>query len=175
MVLEAFYLEHLETVQRFVARRVSDPHTAADLTAEVFLAAMAAAGTYEPTRGRPVAWLYGIARNVVASEVRRQVRQRRAHSEVSGHRVLEGDALLRIEERLDAERRSRELYRAMAALSARDRGLIELVDLDGLPVTEAAAVLGVKPATARVRLHRARTRIKSNLPLATPAALTQEV
>ena len=34
---EVFYREHLETVQRFVARRVADPQLAADLTAEVFL------------------------------------------------------------------------------------------------------------------------------------------
>ena len=32
--LEAFYREHVEAVQRFVARRVSDPHLAADLTAD---------------------------------------------------------------------------------------------------------------------------------------------
>ncbi|GAB3252398.1 hypothetical protein [Nocardioides dilutus] len=32
--LEAFYRDHIEAVQRFVARRVSDPHVAADLTAD---------------------------------------------------------------------------------------------------------------------------------------------
>jgi len=35
--LEAFCTEHVTAVTRFVARRVADPHTAADLTAEVFL------------------------------------------------------------------------------------------------------------------------------------------
>ena len=35
--LETFYREHLATVQRIVARRVADPHDAADLTADVFL------------------------------------------------------------------------------------------------------------------------------------------
>ena len=38
--LEAFYRDHVDAVQRFVARRVSDPHLAADLTADVFLAAV---------------------------------------------------------------------------------------------------------------------------------------
>jgi RNA polymerase sigma-70 factor (ECF subfamily) len=40
---EAFYRAHIELVRRFVARRVSDPHLAADLTADVFLAAIDAA------------------------------------------------------------------------------------------------------------------------------------
>jgi len=35
-VFEVFYREHLEGVQRYVARRVAHPHLAADLTAEVF-------------------------------------------------------------------------------------------------------------------------------------------
>jgi RNA polymerase sigma-70 factor (ECF subfamily) len=44
-----------------VARRVADPHLAADLTADIFLAAIGAAKRYRARRGRPIAWLYGIA------------------------------------------------------------------------------------------------------------------
>jgi RNA polymerase sigma factor (sigma-70 family) len=77
---EAFYREHVEAVERFVARRVSDPHLAADLTAEAFVAAIDAAASYRAIRGEPRAWLFGIARNVVASEFRRAERERRAHA-----------------------------------------------------------------------------------------------
>jgi len=64
-IFESFYREHVEAVQRFVARRVDDPQLAADLTAEVFLAAVASAPAYRADRGEPVAWLFGVARNVV--------------------------------------------------------------------------------------------------------------
>jgi RNA polymerase sigma factor (sigma-70 family) len=174
-VFEAFYREHLEEVQRFVARRVSDPHLAADLTADIFLAAIDGASGYRPHRGRPIAWLYGIARNVVAAEVRRQVRDLRAVQRLSVRRLLDADAQARIEERIDAERETRDLYAALARLPDRDRALMELVAVEGLPVTEAAAVLGVKPATARVRLHRSRLRVQSHLRPRHQAALTQEV
>ena len=50
--LEAFYRDHVEAVQRFVARRVSDPHLAADLTADVFLAAIDSAASYDSRGGR---------------------------------------------------------------------------------------------------------------------------
>jgi RNA polymerase sigma factor (sigma-70 family) len=162
-VFEEFYREHLESVQRFVARRVSDPHLAADLTAEVFLAAVDSASSYRPDRGVPAAWLVGVARNVVATEFRRQARDRAVVCRISGRRLLDADSLARIEERIDAEREGRELYAALASLPARDRALMELVALDGLSVTDAAAVLGVKPGTARVRLHRSRARVKSQL------------
>jgi len=161
--LEAFYRDHLEAVQRFVARRVSDPHLAADLTGDVFLAAVDSAHTYDPSRGPVVAWLYGVGRNAIAAEARRRARELHAVRRVEGRRLLDPGSLGRIEERLDAERESRRLYRAIAELSADDRALLELVSLDGLSVADAARVLGVKPATARVRLHRSRARVTARL------------
>jgi len=161
--LEAFYRDHVETVQRFVARRVSDPHLAADLTADVFLAAVDSAASYDRSRGPVVAWLYGVGRNAVAAEARRRARELHAVRRVEGRRLVDGAALVRIEERLDAERESRRLHRAIAELPEDDRALLELVSLDGLSIADAARVLGVKPATARVRLHRSRARVTARL------------
>ena len=161
--LEAFYRDHIEAVQRFVARRVSDPHLAADLTADVFLAALDSAHTFDPSRGPVIAWLYGVGRHAIAAEARRRARELHATRRIEGRRLLDGPGLLRIEERLDAERESRRIYRAMADLSDDDRALLELVALDGLSVADAARALGVKPGTARVRLHRNRARVQSQL------------
>ena len=161
--LEAFYRDHVEAVQRFVARRVSDPHLAADLTADVFLAAVDGAATYDSSRGPVVAWLYGVGRNAIAAEARRRTRELLAVRRIEGRRLLDGAALARIEERLDAERESRRLHRAIAELPEDDRALLELVSLDGLSIADAARVLGVKPATARVRLHRSRARVTARL------------
>ena len=173
-----FYVEHVAAVQRFVARRVADPYLAADLVADVFLAAVDCAAGYRSDRGSPIGWLTGVARNVVASEFRRQGRQREVVRRISGRRLLDPDSLARIEERIDAERETRRLYDALARLPDRDRALMELVAVDGMTVAEAAAVLGVKPATARVRLHRSRRLVQSHLlPSAqlSDAALSQEV
>src|SRR4051812_17215686 len=107
---EAFYREHVEAVQRSIARRGADPHLAADLTAEVFLAAIDAAPSYRPERGVPGAWLFGIARVVVAAERRRDARERRARARVEGRRLLDDDDIGRMEARIDAAARARELY-----------------------------------------------------------------
>ena len=74
-LFDAFYTEHLEDLQRFIARRVGDRERAADLTAEIFLAAIDSAHRYQP-RGTPKSWLYGIARIVVANDRRRSARER---------------------------------------------------------------------------------------------------
>jgi RNA polymerase sigma-70 factor (ECF subfamily) len=171
---EAFYREHLGEVERFVARRVGDVHLAADLTADIFLAAIDACDGYRGDLGRPGAWLMGIARNVVAGELRRRQRELHAVRRISGRRLLDEDSATRIAERLDAERESRRLYAALDRLSRRDRALMELVAIDGLPVSEAAVVLGVKPATARVRLHRSRRLVHEHLGRPVPAARIEE-
>jgi RNA polymerase sigma factor (sigma-70 family) len=153
---EAFYREHVTLVTRFVARRVADPHVVADLTAEVFLAAIASARTYRPSRGSQMAWLYGIARNLIAGERRRAAHEMRAAGRMAGRRLLDDDDIARLEERIDAESPGRAAYLALARLPEDERAVLELVALDGLAVKDAAAALGIRPGTARVRLHRAR-------------------
>jgi RNA polymerase sigma factor (sigma-70 family) len=160
---EAFYRMHVDAVQRFVARRVDDPHLAADLIADIFLAAIDSAHTYSSDRGDPAQWLYGVARNVVAAERRRSARELRAASLISGRALVDSDDLADLVERIDAEARARQLYEAIGRLSDDDRDLLELVALDGLSVSDAATLLGLSPVAARVRLHRARQLLRARL------------
>jgi DNA-directed RNA polymerase specialized sigma24 family protein len=62
--------------------------------------------------------------------------------------------------RIDAERPGRELLVHLARLSARNREVVELVDIAGLTPTEAALALGTTPGALRVRLFRARARLR---------------
>ncbi|SDI42844.1 RNA polymerase sigma-70 factor, ECF subfamily [Sinosporangium album] len=156
VALEAFYRRHVDDVMRFVVRRVSDPHVAADLTSDIFMAVLDSAHTYVPGRGSEVAWLYGIARNVVSGHHRRSVLEAQANSRVVGRRLMDDDDLVRMEERIDAERRLRDARQVMADLPEGERAVLELVAIDQLTVTEAASALGIRKVTARVRLHRAR-------------------
>jgi RNA polymerase sigma-70 factor (ECF subfamily) len=162
--LEVFYRRHVADVTRFVARRISDPHTVDDLTTEVFLAAIDTAERYQAGRGSPRAWLLGIARNVVAAEWRRHAGELDKAQRAGGHRYLDGDDIVRLEEQIDAQREARALHATLSALPERLRSVIELVDLDGLTLAEAAAALSIRNGTARVRLHRARKRLKAAFP-----------
>ncbi|GAA3298019.1 sigma-70 family RNA polymerase sigma factor [Dactylosporangium vinaceum] len=159
---EAFYREHINAVQRFIARRVDDPHTAADLTADVFLAVIDSAHTYRPDRGPLLPWLYGVAHNVVAAERRRATREHDAGRRIAGRRLLDPSDIARLEERIDAESKARQVYSALADVPHGTRRIIELVAVDGLTIAEAAAALGISPVLARVRLHRARLSIGVN-------------
>lgn len=162
-LLDAFYREHAEGVKRFVVRRVGDRDRAADLTVEVFLAAIDAAPRYRPRQGTPRAWLLGIARVVVAGDGRRRERRRLGQERLRGSALLDEDEAARLDARIDAERSSRELHAAMERLPEGERAVLELVAIDELSLKEAAAAAGLRPVAARMRLHRARRRLRSEL------------
>lgn len=161
-IFGAFYTEHLEELQRFVARRVDDAERAADLTADIFLAAIASAHRYR-SRATPKTWLYGIAVVVVAEDRRQDARERARKERLRGSALLDEEEAGRIEGRIDAAAHSRRIYQAMDRLGNDERAVLELVAIDELTVVEAAAAVGVRPVTARVRLHRARRKVRAEL------------
>ncbi|WP_343235269.1 RNA polymerase sigma factor [Streptomyces sp. SID10853] len=152
----AFYEQHFDMVLGFVTRRVDSAHLAADLTADIFVAALEGAHTYDARRGAPVAWLYGISRNVIHAHFHGAAREQQAVARISGRRLLDDEDVSAIEARIDADRTVRQFASAHAALSDPLRQVLDLVVLDGLTVREAAQALGISSTTARVRLHRAR-------------------
>jgi RNA polymerase sigma factor (sigma-70 family) len=93
---------------------------------------------------------------VIAAELRRSMRERRAQTLAAGHRRLDADDVDRLVEKIDAARQVRALHAALQALPEGERAVLELVSVDGLTVAEAAAALDIRQVTARVRLHRAR-------------------
>ena len=162
-IFDVFYRQQIEAVENFVVRRVGDRDRAADLTAEIFLAAIDSAHRYRASLGTPRAWLLGIARNLVASDLRLHDRLRAGEEKLRGSGLLGQDDAARWDARIDAASRSRELHTAMSRLPDGERAVLELVALDELSLAEAAVAAGLRPVTARVRLHRARRRLRAEL------------
>lgn len=66
-----FYDRYVSALLAFFGRRVGDPETAADLTAETFAAAMLARGRYQAQTPTAAAWLFGIAQHKLTDYRRR--------------------------------------------------------------------------------------------------------
>lgn len=161
--LEDFYTAHYSHVVRYFARRCQDPHEVADLVADTFLTAVQSAAGFDPRRGKPVAWLLGIAHNTLRRHYRNEQAERQMEDRISGRRLVDAEDIERIEEQIDAARKAGEVRDALRTLSAADRELLELVEIDGLTTAEAARALGTTPATARVRLFRIRLKVRNAL------------
>lgn len=167
--LPEFYRRHVAKVVGMGVRRFGNPEEVADFVAVVFVEVMESAGGFDPGRGTAVAWLYGLAANVAARERRRRRHVADAELRFSGRRLLQPDDYERIDEQLDAAARARAVYVAMDDLSPEDRRVLELIAVDGLSPVEAATALGISRVATRVRLARARRRLRDVLALASDA------
>lgn len=161
--LPEFYRRHVGRVTTIGVKRFDNAEDVADFVASVFLEVLTSAGGFDPRRGRALPWLYGLAGNVATGMYRRRSRTIQAEQRLSGRALLDADDYARVEERIDAVARLRRTYLAMQDLPDQDRRLLELVAIDGLAAAEAASALSISPVAARVRLTRARSRLRALL------------
>ena len=157
---ERLYRANVDAVTAYFARRTADPQVVADLTADTFVAVITGFGSFDPRKGTARAWLFGIAGHVYAAYCAAYSHQQNKLERLGGRRDLGPDEVDELLERIDAERAARGLLSELARLPERDRAVIDLVDIGGLPPKEAAAALGLTPGTVRMRLMRARARLR---------------
>ena len=100
----------------------------------------------------PAPWLFAVARNVWRNQLRSAARVDGIAARVAGPGVT-------YPVDPSGAPSPEAVRRAMAALSDDDHEILRLVAWDGLTPTQVAAVLGCSSAAARVRLHRARSRL----------------
>jgi RNA polymerase sigma-70 factor (ECF subfamily) len=158
---EALYRSEVAGVMAFFARRGRDPQTVFDLTADTFVEAMRSFGSSAPAEGSERPWLFAIARRVYAKHCERAAHRQDAARRDYARQIPDDDETEELAERIDAERAGRQLLEQLARLPALDREAVELVDLAGLTPREAATALGVSPGAMRVRLFRARLRLRT--------------
>lgn len=151
---ESLYQDQWSAVVNYVRFRIGTDE-AQDIAAEVFARAWSRRSSFDPRRGSPVQWLWGVARHATVDWSRRaRVARAGARPEAPDHdpaqSVLEDES-------------TRELLEAVRTLSADDRELVALRFGLGLSNRESAQALGLTEGNAAVRLHRALGRLRRRL------------
>jgi RNA polymerase sigma-70 factor (ECF subfamily) len=153
---EAAYRELYEPICGYALRRVRRPEDAVEVIAETFATLWRRFDSCpQGEQLRP--WLFGVARRMIANQ-RRGERRRSALGE---RLVANFDAAAFEATRTPADASS--LARAFATLSDADRELLALEAWEGLTRDEIAVALGTNRAVVRLRLHRARKRLREAL------------
>jgi RNA polymerase sigma-70 factor (ECF subfamily) len=117
-------------------------HVAEDALSEAFARAIERGGDVRD----PVPYLYRTAFRIASAELKRE----RRTGSMPYDTVRESPDLI-------------DLFRALDALSPKQRAVVILHEAEGYPLTEVAGLIGTTPATARVHLHRARKRLRDLL------------
>src|SRR4051794_22955935 len=86
----------IRRVYSYVAYRIGDGPEAQDVTSDTFERALRGRDTYDPSKGTPVAWLIGIARNCVSDSTSKRETPVAQVPEVAASGDLEEDSIRRL-------------------------------------------------------------------------------
>jgi len=155
----ALLAPNLESVQKFVQRRLKASDRAEDVVQETLLHAFHRRSQLRaPSKFK--SWLYSIALN----EIRMAYRKDRKLLSLDEFPTLEfRDRESSPFEKVEQTKRVEWLHSALAKLSARDRKTIRLRDLDERSLTETAAALRSSEAATKTAHFRARHRLGTAL------------
>lgn len=152
------HIPALLAAARQSTRQLAD---AEDLVQDTLIRAFRAIHRFDGTH--PRAWLMTILRNTRANA------HRRRRPDLLRDPDTDLDSLDQTTPHNSAESLALDaafnaaVHRAFQSLSARQRAVITLVDIEGLSYAQAAAQLGIPQGTVMSRLHGARTRMRQLL------------
>jgi RNA polymerase sigma factor (sigma-70 family) len=138
-----------------------DPDEAEDITQEVFVRAHRQLGQYR-SDGSLDAWLYRITRRA-ATQLRRTRKRRGLLASSPAAQPTRDVYTTDPGGRVDRQRAAALIHDLFQQLPQRQREIFDLVDLQGLSPAEAAQHTGVKPASVRTNLFKARKAIRESL------------
>lgn len=148
----SFYKRYYRLILTVAQQRLRGSAEAEDVTAEVFRIVWK---NYVDGNEPSLPWAYRVLRNVIGNEYRRLSRADQFH--------LRADMILMKEFEDPAGDDAIEVRRAVDTLTGEDRELIRMAYWEDLTGQEIAGVLGCAVVTVRVRLFRARQRLKARL------------
>jgi RNA polymerase sigma-70 factor (ECF subfamily) len=158
---------HREAIYQYLRRLVKDAVEAEDLTQEVFLRACSKLSTLKD-RTKVLSWLYRIATNVCHDRFRQPSQRVRLDSlDATGEGGRANRATPPLEPGFAGVVEQKEMSACVQehldVLPEPYRTVIRLHDVEGLTNPEIVERLGLTLATVKIRLHRARQKLRASL------------
>jgi RNA polymerase sigma-70 factor, ECF subfamily len=146
-------------------RLLGNPEDAAEATQEAYVRMVRGLRRFRGEAGAFPTWLFRIVSNVCLTEMRRRSRrdlpvELELLEETSGPEDTEQLALSRVFRQ--------ELEQALQKLPETYRTVVVLRDVYGMSGEETGQLLGISAGAVKVRLHRARKRLRDELVLTFP-------
>ncbi|HSZ05227.1 MAG TPA: RNA polymerase sigma factor [Solirubrobacteraceae bacterium] len=158
----AFYDRYETAVVGYFTRRTGDPEVAADLTAEVFAAALGAAHRYRPEAPSAAGWLFTIARNTLSHSLRRGRVEAKARRRIGISEAVSfgGEELERVESAASADGWVIEL---LEQLPAEQREAVRARILQERSYPDIAGELQTSELVVRKRVSRGLSTLRAEL------------
>lgn len=161
---QALLARHFDSLERFF--RSKCPRDADDLVQRTMLACVAAKGTLRREAGFRT-WLFTVARNELFAHLRGG---RRGGTAVDLSMSSIAELVTTPTTRLIRHAEQRRVLEALQQLPVEQQTLVELHYWEDLDVASLSEIFGLEPGTTRVRLFRARQKLREILDLSDDAA-----
>ena len=155
-----FYSRYERAIASFFVRATGSGELAADLTAEVFAEALGSAQRFDPELGTASAWLYGIARNLLARSRDRGRVENRARRRLGMPRLALDDEVIERIESAPADVRALEL---LERLPEDQRAAVRARVVDERDYAEIANELRCSESVVRKRVSRGLASLRARL------------
>lgn len=151
---ELLYRKYVAQVYSFALYELRDPHAAEDVTAQVFLRALAGLARFHEQSDGPESsfrvWLFQIARNALSNEKRHARRHPTSPIDLALEYPASDDTLATAANRVELER----VWAHIERLPADRRRALVLRFVNEMSTREIGEVLGRSEGATRVLIHR---------------------
>ena len=155
---------HYDEIASYLRRRQVDSNTADEIAQVTFNEAWRTRSGFDPLRGTPRSWLFGIAVNLMRRHFRTERRRHAAYARAASRNAVPDEPFDELSiSKLDARTLSGLVAPILAALP---QGQFEVVTLHcwtSLTHAEIAASLGIPEGTVKRRLSEARETVRIRL------------
>lgn len=159
---EAFVRQFEGRIYGMAVHYLRDREEAADVAQEIFIRIYRRLGSFRGGED-PLPWILRVARNLCLDQLRRIKARPPAQDVVIGNDVELAAAGATPEQIRQADSRKRVLYRALGAMSDKNREVILLKDIQGLKIEQIADLLHEPVGTIKSRSSRARIELATRV------------
>ena len=143
-------------------RRWPNPSLAEELVQKTVFDAVRGCGSYDPSRGSPEEWIFGIARNNIRLEVRKRASRPSTNGDIS--RYLEAiDTKPLPDEMLEQKETAVIIRSVLSRLESKEQTVLRARYIEGLLTSDIARDMGITEKAVHSLLYRARISLRQEL------------
>lgn len=143
-------------------KRWPNPTLAEELVQRTVFDAVRGRGSYDPAKGSPEKWIFGIARNCIRLEMRRRASRPSVDGDISTYlETIDTEPLP--DEVLEQKETADLVHAALNSLASKEQAVLKAKYIEALPARDIAQRLGVTKKAVYSLLYRARNSLRQEL------------
>jgi RNA polymerase sigma factor (sigma-70 family) len=154
-------------------KRWPNPSLAEELVQKTVFDAVRGCGGYDPSRGSPEEWIFGIARNNIRLETRKRASRPSVNGDISSYlEVIDTRRLP--DEVLERKETSVIVHSALSKLENKEQAVLRAKYIEGLQACDIAQRMSVTEKAVHSLLYRARISLRQELEKIAPLSKEEQ-